>query len=538
MTMASTTVSSGIRARLGRDGKKLLKNFALIVAVSPLIGWTISRAWVPGNQLYAVIGSVLGAALGVGTFKALEVVASGVFGAYLGFLLVFTYDVRKRIQGVLLLLGTVLGVVVLTIQGRFLVNIDPGFRPNQIVFALSLASALFVESDRLAALDADESMGDGPPFDPGRIRRLTALIRNPRLGDGTVPEFTTAARGLFWLLTSLIGLSLVQVAIAGVFHPADLLAVVGVYFLYQFIQYEVKSDFMLIGPRQSGKTMTMLGMVLEVLRSNADVSPEPNDYLQDGIERANTPLLGKPWPFPGNDGTHKARFQMLVGDLFPRRMRLLSWDFPGQLLSALPDAVERRAEADSPWLPFGGPDTGESFAQADGGEAGAVPSSGGDRSTLDILADAVYEADILMIVIDCRRFALPSDRIDPNDTDLNGELGVNHYKRILQTADVDETIVVATKADILFHEGYGDVDPPEEMGGYEAFARRVNDQLSDRDEIKTLLSATGSGEIVPVYFETEYDEESEEYVPDRDPDSGNMPIKGFDYLLERVREVA
>lgn len=527
-----------MRARLGRDGRRLFKRFALILAVSPLIGWTISRAWVPGNQLYAIIGSVLGAALGVGTFKALEVVATGVFGAYLGFLLVFTYDIRKRLQGVLLLFGTVLGVVVLTIQGRFLVNIDPGFRPNQVVFALSLVSALFVESSRLAALDAEESMGDGRPFDPGRIQRLIALIRNPRVDDGTVPEFTTAARGLFWLLTSVIGLSLVQVAIAGELHPADLLAVVGVYFLYQFIQYEVKSDFMLIGPKESGKTMTMLGMVLEVLESNADVSPDPNDRLQKGIERANTPLLGKPWPFQSNDDTFKTRFQMLVGDLFPRRMRLLSWDFPGDFLSELPDAVERRAEADSSWLPFAGPDSGESFAQADGGEAETVPSSGDDRSTVDILADAVYEADILLIVIDCRRFALPSDRMDLDDIDLEPELGVNHYKRILQTADVDETIVVATKADILFHEGYGDVDPPEEMGGYEAFGRRVNDELSKRNDVRALLNAVGGGEIVPVYFETEYDEDGEEYVPDRDPDSGNMPTKGFDHLLERVREVA
>jgi len=327
----------------------------------------------------------------------------------------------------------------------------------------------------------------------------------------------------------------VQVTLAGVLHPVDVVgAAVGGYLLYQFIQYEVKSDFMLIGPRQSGKTMAMLGMVLEVLESD-EVYPEPNRRLQEGIDRANDPPPGQTWPYDANDDPIKARFQMLVGDLFPRRMRLLSWDFPGHLLSELPDAVERRAGQRRSWLPVSSGSADGFDAQTDGG-ADAVPMAD-EEEAIETVADSVYDADILLIVVDCRRFVLSqSDRLDRETVDLDPDLGVNYYKRIVEAADIDETILVATKADVLFHEGYGDVRRPEEMGGYEAFSRQVNAELGDRHQVQVLQRAVGQQEIVPVYFETE--REGDEFVPVRDSDSRNMRTEGFDHLLDRLREVA
>lgn len=498
---------------IGKDTKKLLLRFVAILVVSPLIGWMMSRAWVPGNVIYMTVARTMREVLQVDLASALQMFTCAGMGLYFGFLTIFVLDIKKRIQGALLLLGTAIGLVVLTVQGVLLPNIDFGYTPNVLAFFVFYVGGIVLDLDKLLSIDLSES-----------------TLRDPRTSSGEVPEFDNAAKGLFVVLALILVVSLVQVIIAGVFEIPDVFATVaGIYLLHSFIQYEVKSDYMLLGPGQSGKSMAMLGMALTMYDFD-DVQPDPNAYLQRAIERASDPQYDDDWPFEQTEGLQETSFQMLVGDLFPRRMRLVAFDYPGQLLPEISDrARELAATSILDFVPFvGGTESASPEVKADGG---AVTDTG---NIVDIVANDVVGADTLMIVIDCERLVHPQDfdggSTAPDDRDRS--LGIEYYKPILENVDVERTIITATKADVLVHDADLPVEPPEQAGGFDAFKRQVNDMLDERYDIQELKQQLSQSEIHPVFYKTV--QEDGEYVPLRD-DSNNLIPVGYEQLVDTIR---
>lgn len=499
---------------VGKDIQKLVLRFVAIIVVSPLLGWMLARAWVPGNTIYMTVATTLREVLGTNLSRSLQLVASAGMGLYFGFLTIFILDIKKRVQGALLLLGTALGLVVLTIQGVLLPNLNPGYTPNILAFFVLYVAGLTFDMDKLLSIDPSQS-----------------TLRDPRTENGEVPEFSNAAKGLFVVLAFVIVLSLVQVILAGAFEIFDVVAaVVGIYLLYSFIQYEVKSDYMLLGPGQSGKSMAMLGMALTMYDFD-DVQPDPNSYLQGAIELAGDPHYEDNWPFKQTEGLKETSFQMLVGDVFPRRMRLVAFDYPGQLLPQVSARVsELSATSPLDLVPFvGGAQNPVPEVQADGG---AITDEG---NIVDIVANNVVEADTLMVVIDCERLVHPNE-FEGGETGAADEqdrsLGIEYYEPILESTDVDNTIITATKADVLVHDDSLPVDPPEQAGGFDGFKRQVNDMLDQRVAVQELKQQLGQSEIHPVFYKTK--KEDGEYVPIRDDHHNLIPV-GYEQLVDTIR---
>ncbi|UIO99747.1 hypothetical protein Hbl1158_14685 [Halobaculum sp. CBA1158] len=499
----------------GSDGKKLIIRFLAILLAAPLVGWMMARAWVPNNLIYDLVGNTVQSILEVDNrFIALQVVGSAGLGLYLGFLLIFLIDIKKRVQGTLLLLGTVLGLVVLTVQGVLLPNIDLGYVPNVAAFALAFLAAIVLDIDKLFSISLEES-----------------TLKRPRTASGEIPEFTNTARALFGILSFVIVLSLVQVVLAGVFQPTDAVAtVVMIFLLYKFIQYEVKSSYMMLGPSKSGKSMAMLGMALKMYDTD-DVQPDPNPYLQRAIERASDPENAEDWPFPQTEQLNETSFQMLVGNLFPRRMRLVAYDYPGQLLPQIADRVEHMSSSSTlSRLPFLGGDEAPDV-QADGGAVESVDDQAG-RVASDLLG-----SDILMVVIDCERLVHPQefDEAETGGQDTGRTLGIEYYKPILENSNVEHVVIAVTKADVLIHDESIPVQPPSAHGGFTGFKSEVNELLGERYDIQELKQALEETEVQPVFYKTE--KRDGEYVPLRDASNNLIPV-GYDNLIESIQRGA
>lgn len=495
---------------LGGESKKLVLRFAAIIIVSPLVGLMMARAWVPGNLFYDQAVNFLPDLIdGLTPSQTLQLVSTAGLGLYFGFLTIFILDIKKRVQGALLLIGTTIGLGLLAQQGVLLPNLDPGYQANYMAFAVAYVAAL--------ALDADELF---------RISLSKSSLGNLRTDNGDIPEFNNAANALFAVLSIVIIASLAQVAIADVSSPLDFVAAaVTIYLLYSFIQYEVKSNYTLLGPGKSGKSMAMLGMVL-AMYDYEDINPKPNTYLQGAIERANDPHYADEWPFEQTEGLQETSFQILVGDLFPKRMRIVAFDYPGQLLSEIPDKL-KEITGSSMLQSATSSDAGNP-AQADGGTTTAEESAvAGSAYTV---AQDVANADILMVVIDFER--LIGTPASDSDTFDSRSLGIEYYNEILDTVEVDSVIITATKADVLAHDDAFDVSLPRNDEEFEQFKRDVDEILEQRYDIQELKQQLDQPEIHPVFYRTK--EMDGDLVPER-TERGNLIPVGYKQLVDAIR---
>lgn len=473
----------------GREGKeplKLLLRFVVIVATAPVIGWMMGRAWVPGRALYASSRDLLTGALGLPFSTSLQLLASFGLGFYVGLLVLFTFDMKKRVQGLLLVVGSTLAVGVLTYMGVLLPNID--LAPLNLLGAgVGLVLGVALEYGQLTKIDWGSS-----------------TLQRPTLQSGKVPEFRLTALLLFGLLTVAILLTVVQVVMAGVFHPLDFLAS-GVFLvvLFGFIRYSSESSYMVLGPARSGKSMMMLGLCLRLMK-DSEVYPDPNDHLQNNLERASNLQPGRErWPIPSTprDQINVVSFEVISGYYFPRRLELSALDYAGQHLGKIAELIE----------------------------SGRVDP---EKNTISHrVAHEIQEADTLLVILDLERLYYPEKFDDTGEGDPDSlSWGLEYYVRILNNTDPDDVVVVATKADIMIANN--DVPPPGEFESYDEFQGRVSESLTVRPDITQLMAQIDDSQIYPVYFVTKL--RDGQFVPRLD-DQGNLVPVGYGPLLTELR---
>lgn len=487
--LASDSNATGFRSGLqGQQPRKLLIRFAVIVVTAPLLGWMMSRAWVPGHRLYDLGAQLLSQSLGIGEIAAIELVGMFGLGLYLALLAIFTFDAKKRVQGVLLLLGTILALAVLGAMGVFLPNIEFDRALNLLGLFLGFAVGVFIESGQLLALDWEQ----------------TSLDR-PTLETGEVPEFQYAAGLLFLLLSGAVIVSVIQAVLAGVVQVYDI-AAGGIFLvmLGQFIQYTSETNYMTLGPERAGKSMLMLGLVLE-LRSNSVTDPDPNEYLKNGLERASNLQPGnEQWPIPStsHDSVRVASFEVISGSYFPRRLELSALDYAGQHLGRVAERFDQGGWRD---------------------DTESVPGE---------IAEWLNDADTILFILDVERLVYPEKFQETDVTDQeNVSWGLEQYSTILENTDPEDVIIVATKCDILVEQGR--IDRLSAYESFEQFRETVANHLRARPDVDQLLSATGESVIHPVYFATE--QRGNEYVPKLDETNNLIPV-GYDHLIDEFRE--
>ncbi len=469
----------------GREPRELALRFLMIATTAPVIGWMFARGWVPGNSIYDQGRALLVGLLGVPSTDATKLFVLFGFGVYLGLLTLLTIDVKKRVQAMLLWIGTLFALAVVASVGWVIPRVELT-QLNVVGFVLGVVAGLVVELDQLRAISLRASS-----------------FRRPTLSGGDLPEFRYAASLLFVLLAVVVVATLGQVVLAGTVQVVDPIAtVVFLVGAVQFVGYESETNYITLGPERSGKSMLMLGLCLTLLRDE-EMHPDPNGYLRSSLERASNLQPGtETWPIPstGNDELEAASFEVIAGYYFPRRLELTALDYAGQHLARIADLM-----------------------QGGSGDAGAdsVPQQ---------VVDWVAETDTLLFVLDVERLVYPGAFQDSGADESTLSWGLEYYTSIVDGAEPDDVIVVATKCDILVDVGH--VDPPRHYDSYADFRGAVTAHLTARPDVQELLATTGESTIHPLYFVTERHEGT--YAPYLDGEGNLVPV-GYDHLVEEMR---
>jgi len=469
--------------RQNTEKVKLLGYFVLMLVLAAPLSTMLGTAWRRAHVFRAAIKSLSLIGLSLAETTVL------LFGVFLGLLTLMTVDPKKRWQAFLLWIGV--GVVLLGLQsmGLFLPNIS---LIGDVHWLLGGAAFGILIGGGRRLLDINDT-------DVLEFRRASTMIYYTVavLVVVAVIEYHVRYPNVFAVTNDTVMLRTVD-SFSATFARNNLiqhLLVSGAFVVTvrQFVRYDAEQDFFVLGPRASGKSLFLIGGYLEALersRNDESRSPlNPSQDLMEMIEALDHERSG--WIV---DATRSGQFktldfQYVQGSVFPMNIRLSGVDYAGEYLGELPGAL-----------------------------TGAIPEDEGD-DTLWELADRVETADTLLLVVDIERYV------------NNEPLEISEYFSILQAADIDNVLIVGTKADYLadrFTEQRG-LEPYRYFDDFKQF---VNDELQQNNQIDTLIQETAGSEIHPVYFQTRENE-----AGDRDPmrdDSGSVMTVGFDELLEKL----
>lgn len=477
----------GIQATLQKHGEKLrvIVYFFIVAIIGGELFQTMGSAW-RNSQIFSPLIRSLGPTISI----SLEQFGALWFGVFIGLLILFTLDPKKRWQGVLLWLGTGSALIALRRIGLFLPNID--FVDHMPLFILGIVVGFVVGGGRkLTEIQTAE------PLEFRRAATLIFYLISIIIVAGiieyhiTFPELLEVTNQGLTVQNSETGVSFTT---AGMFYNSALGAVF-IITMREFIQYDAEESFFVLGPVGSGKSLFLAGMSIAVLdeaeNRKSDAPLNPSSDLMELVSSLDAASQESGWEVDPTAGTDvsELRFQYLSGKLFPKNLDLSSLDYAGEYLFDLPDALM------------------------------ASDENIGD-STLRILADEVQRVDTLILILDMERYS------------NNESLEIESYFDILNTVSNKDVILVAAKADILAEEFKND-QALEPHLYFDEFKEYVNDRLVRGNEsVRTLVQDTANSEIHPVYYQTTVNDIGER-VPLRNHE-GKVETVGFNELLNEI----
>jgi len=478
---------SSIGDFLEQNGEKVLLvvYFLVMIIVAGPLFLVLGEAWQASNVVRPLILS-LNPLISVD----LEQFSALMFGGYLGLLVLLTLDPKKRVQGLLLWLGTVSALIGLLSIGLFIPNIDFG---ENIVWVLS-------------GFAAGSIVGGGRQL--LEVRTASAL------------EFRRSATLLFYLVSAIVVVGLFEyhvnlpqfIAVSGGGVQLQtvapdigldwnglgrnaLMGGVFVVTLRQFVTYDASESFFILGPPGSGKSLFLVGKYLAALDDavgrDTDTPLNPSSDLMELVGALDAASKDTGWKLDSTGATdvEDLQFRFIDGRVFPKNIELSSLDYAGEYLEELPNAL---MSADDEI----------------------------DNSTVRLLAQRVRNANTLVLLIDVERYH------------NNEPLEIEPYFDILNAASNKDVLLVATKCDILAEE-FRDARALEAHQYFDEFQEFVNETLVENNQaVRTLVQDTSGSVIHPVYYQTTTNETGER-VPMRDR-NGNVQTVGFDELLEKM----
>ncbi|MEF8781177.1 MAG: hypothetical protein V5A46_10910 [Haloferacaceae archaeon] len=457
--------------------------FFVIVGVSVPLSRMFGQAWRTANLSRGLlyVRTYVGASL--------EEVTVLFFGVFVGLLALMTVDTKKRIQAILLWIGTGAGLIGLSGLGLFLPNVSftqsiawlaGGIAVGALAGGrrelLNLRTATALEFRRastavyylLVALFVVAFLEYHVQYTPILARQSGMLTIHPTLiEDGFSVEFVTANLSQHLLL-------------GGVF----------VVTLRQFIQYDAERVFVVVGPGGSGKTMFLAGLykaARDMMENEEALFGTPMQASSDlGQLMSELDTGGVGWPVASTDADEAKdlSFRFVQGTVFPRNIAVYAVDYAGQLLPSVPQAL------------IGEP----------------------DDPTLSQLASRIEQSDVLIMLLDCEAF------VNDDNMDIYPYYDIIEHGRQSGT----EFLFVATKADYLARE-FREEKGLEAENHPDEFRRFLNAELRRSEQIPAILQETSTDEIHPVYYMTR-ENESGELVPMRD--RGQYMTQGFEELLD------
>ncbi|WP_415383040.1 hypothetical protein [Halosimplex sp. TS25] len=589
--------------------------------------------WTKGA--YRFVSEQIHLPLGTAGGSSVQVLAMLGSGLYLGWLVLFANDWRKRYQGYILLFGSALVTALLAVFGIGIPNIDFSSPVNIAAFVFGLSIGIASE-----ARAGDQSLGgDLMRLDYSHPDNSWAHWMTNEQGRNSPAEFPVAYRGLVLFMFTVV---VAANALNTLFNPNPLQVLfhlgtsVGLlYFLYQLLDVNVmvleekttestsaisfeeeeetpSVQFEVLGPQQSGKTYLALGLHLTVTRDDKYDVEAVEGRMPDIIEEHTNRLVGirsglTGWGI-GNtmiDTAEKVKIRFTKTDTKrgkSLRATVNMFDYPGEVLKDLAQRVEQRkgqkmTDGGEPRDETAdGPDPLEQEEQGNletlddvvdetkrSEAAGGKPRDGDDLGTLDDVVDETLEdgidetqrpgpeagvpddvdgrpaaedadgdvgantdlggnvrkkvenalitnvgdADKLLVLLDSQRFQTGEDIVEDDPGMMLREM-----TEIVQGADPDEIIPVATKADYLLEDYDGLLaDEPPTTEQYVEFRDYVNDRYENGNPLADTLIELADYPVFPVYYLTGKDENGEYKLK---VENGKVQPVGFEELLNAV----
>lgn len=484
--------------------------FLVVVATSAVLAPLLGYAWQSRGLAYALV--TVPVDVGVISLASLTVLLLGVWSGLVVLLLLF--DTKKRLQGLFLVVGTVTALAGLCRFGLVCGNLD--LFDNLGWLTVGLLSGAFL----------------------GGVRDLPSLFDRDDQA-----EFRDAARWVFYLGSLLVVAAFVEayvqypVAVSGGGltvdggfgfggvpgrNPVLDAALTGAFVvtLGRFIEYDAETNFFVLGPSQSGKSLVMLGAYYQAVEEADDeMDAVPNSELYHLLGEVDNELIrmsGRDdswWPIPGTDpnSSRNLGFEFVYGTAFPKNIEVQTVDYAGEWLPLVPDVVTM--------------DDDELHEYVD--------TAGFSAEAMADIRDGVDEADVLVLVLDVEKH-------------VAGEsLDIGTYHEIVEKTTGTTVLLVATKCDFL-------VDPFQRETGLDPhvsldeFATYVEQTLTRREQVRTLVERAAGSTVYPVWFETrpaadetvgdgDGDRVGDEGPPPRVPsltEDGQLIPVGFDRLLD------
>lgn len=453
----------------------------LVVFLAPRVARVIGDGWERSQLVRSLFELATLANLDSGL---LVLVGVGLVGALIGLMMI---DRKNRPQGLALGIGFGIVVTQLLASGRF---IPTSVATNDLGWVLLGAVGGFVTGGGVTLLRL-RSLG------PQEFRRAPGLLSIVLSGvlilalveiHVEYPQLLTIQSGSPAVIPPSGGVSLVTEALA-----ANAVITVGaVATVRQFTGYDADTDFFVLGPPASGKSLLLIGAYLEALdntngnlrRSEALNPSQDLMGLIENLDRDDSEWIVEA---TGRGEVRTLEFKYVQGSLLRQNVTISALDYAGEHLTRLPDALNdetRNADED-----------------------------------LGRIAGEVEGADTLILLIDAERFV--------NNEGLN----LAEYFEILESVENRDVILVATKSDIfadMFWEEYERT--PQD--NFDEFRSYVEERLTDSEQFASLVRETPTSEIHPVYYETEFNEDGER-VPFRDG-TGPVVTVGFEQLLAKL----
>jgi hypothetical protein len=459
-----------------REKLKLLVYFGLIVVLAVPVTGMIGRGWQNAKLVESLVrmGQYVGMDLARFSLVAL--------GLYMAFLTLMTIDQKKRVQAVLLWTATLLTLFGLAAMSVFLPNVSPIQNSPWLLGGFVIGVAL------------------------GGGEQLTDIA------DGHAIEFRRASRGVYYMIAAATVVMFLELHLeypnflvasggpqfylrinATGIVPDALTSGVFLFVINQFIKYDADHDFFILGPRESGKSLFLIGAYLEAMerlpenQASTPLNPSPDliSYIEQ-LERRDAEWIVEA---TGRGEINVLSFQYVYGSVFPTNVQLSGIDYAGEYLERLPDAI-----------------------------TGAMDENDMD-TTMTRLTEGIEDADTLLLLVDVERF-------------INNEpLEVRDYFAILNATEDKEALLIATKADHLA-EQFSEDRGLQPHRYFDEFKQYTQDRLQENENIRGLTAQVGNTEIHPVYYQTKEDENGNR-VPMRD-EHGSVVTVGFDELLDKL----
>lgn len=469
----------------GHETTLLYGRVLAIVLLSPFLAWMASRAYQPETVIWEglrLAGDIISPQQAVG----IEFISTILIGLYFGLVILFTIDDRKRVQGVLVIIGSLIGIGVLAVEGLLLPNLSLVDPYNWIGLSVGLVASGVLE---------------------GRNLKQWLLRSEPQNAEQRT--FTVAAVGLFGLLSLIIMSCLIQNVLAGTARPMrDIpVSVATIYLLFGFIKYSSQSKIAVIGPRESGKSLLLLGLYLSF--RDKDIAANAEGYMNELISQADEIAPGDDFPIANTYDLEKLSFSVSTGDIFPKQLKISATDHTGELLRKLGENLSD---------PYSITDRFKIF-QSQYRKLNPLKTfnPSGKRNYL-LFENQVRTADVVLLLIDVQR-------VQSNEVGYIDSLRTIGQRAAANGATV---MVVATKCDLLIDDFSRVADNPLDQGLEDEFQQTIEQRLKDRSaSVVELCETVGAEQIYPVYYETTRD--TDQYRPALG-DNESLQYQGMDDL--------